>query len=134
MYIDWRKLWAGRHKWLKAAGLGIAVLMAVHSGFIRPMNAFRGISQEKTAGLAAIESNRHWLIPLSESVDTATLAAGIVGGVPGGVGAHSIGAMAYLPTADKLEDHKLVRTSTIELLVKHPAEAAEKVRSLTERV
>lgn len=49
------------------------------------MRAFRGIAEEKSTGLAAIERNRHWLVPLPESVDNATLAAGVVGGVPGGI-------------------------------------------------
>jgi hypothetical protein len=81
MRIELRTFWRDSKKWLKTGWLILAVLFAVHSGVIRPMQAFRGIAMERTAGLAAIESNRHWLVPVPESVDTATLAAGIVGGL-----------------------------------------------------
>lgn len=141
MEIPWRMFWQrGRGllktEWLKTAGLITAVLFAVHSGAIRPLSAFRGISQSKATGLAAIESNRHWLVPLPESVDNAIMAEGIVGGVPGGIASSRSLSVAYLPTSnsERTDDRKLVRTSSIELLVKRPAEAAEKIRSLTERV
>ena len=35
-----------KSEWLKAAWLIIVVLFAVHSGVIRPLNAFRGIAME----------------------------------------------------------------------------------------
>lgn len=79
MHIDWRAIRKGCLKWLKTGWLVLAVLLAVHSGVFRPMQAFRGIAMEGTAGLAAIEDTRHWLVPLPESVDNATLAAGLSG-------------------------------------------------------
>lgn len=98
------------------------------------MQAFRGISQEKATGLAAIENNRHWLIPVADSVDTATLTAGIVGGVPGGGTAPMAVATYQKGVSGSPDDRKLVSTSSFDLLVKHPAEAAERIRSLTQRV
>ena len=121
-------------EWLKTACLIAAVLFAVHSGVIRPLNAFRGIAMERTSALAAIEANRHWLVPLPSSVDNATLAEGIVGGVPGGLGPRAIGGVSYQSPSDDSGDRKLVCTASIELLVKRPADAADKVRSLTARV
>ncbi len=132
MDIHWQVLLAGRQKWLKAAWLITALAVAVYGGAIRPSEAFRGIANSKATGLAAIERNRHWVVPLPQSVDNATLAAGVVGGVPGEV--RSRLAPAYLSTADGLADRKLIRTSSIDLLVKRPAESADKIRSLTERV
>jgi hypothetical protein len=123
-----------RTDWFKTACLFTAVLFAVHSAVIRPMNAFRGIAQSKATGLAALEANRHWLIPLPSSMDSGTIEAGIVGGVPGGIGTRAVGAMSYLATSDDSTDRKLIRTASIDLLVKHPAEAAQKIRTLTERV
>jgi hypothetical protein len=134
MEIDWHAFLARQRKWLKTAWLITAVLVAVYGGVIRPSHAFRGIAMERTTALAAIERNRHWLVPLPQSVDSATLAAGVVGGVPGGLGSRSAPTMAYLSTFDGLVDRKLVRTSSFDLLVKYPAESAEKIRSLTERV
>jgi hypothetical protein len=124
MRLNWQTLWLGFRKWLRAGWLILAVLFAVHSGAIRPMQAFRGIAMERSTGLAAIESTRHWLVPLPVSVETATLAAGIVGGIPGVT-------MYQKGVSGTPNDHKLVSTSSFDLLVKHPAEAAERIRLLT---
>ena len=133
MKVTQGALWLGGRKWLKTGWLIAAFLVAVYGGVIRPSRAFRGIAMEKTTALAAIERNRHWLVPLPQSVDNATLAAGIVGGVPGRVVSRSVPMMTYLPS-DSLAERRLVRTSSIDLLVKSPAESAEKIRSLTEHV
>lgn len=125
--IKWRT-------WLKAGWLIVAVWSAVYSGVVRPSRAFRGFAMQKTSALAAIERNRHWLVPLPEAVDDATLAAGVMGGVPGGIQLRSIRAALDMPTSHELADHKLVRTSSIDLLVKRPAESAERICSLTESV
>ena len=130
MKVAWRVLRQRSYPWLKTAWLVTALLLAVHSGVIRPLQAFRGIAQERTAGLAAIESNRHWLVPLPQSVDNSILAEGIVGGVPGGFAS----AGFFLPTPKDLADRKLVRTSSIDLLVERPAAAAGKIQALTEQV
>src|SRR5215471_15719868 len=100
MGIDWHALRQDRRKWLKAGWLITAVLVAVYGGVIRPSRAFRGFAMERTSALAAIERNRHWLVPLPESVDNATLAAGVIGGVPGGAASRSVPMMAYLPASD----------------------------------
>ena len=132
MKIIWGTFWQRSRKWLKTGWLITAVLVAVYGGVIRPSRAFRGIAMEKATGLAAIERNRHWLVPLPESVDNATLAAGIVGGVPG-VARRSVAMTTYLPKSESLTERQVVRTSSIDLLVKSPAEAADKIRSLTEQ-
>jgi Domain of unknown function (DUF4349) len=94
----------------------------------------RGVAMQKTAALAAIERNRHWLVPVPDSFGDATLAAGVVGGVPGGVASQPDVTITYLSRSEPLADRKLVRASSIDLLVKRPAESAEKIRSLTEHV
>lgn len=134
MRIDWRAIRKGCLKWLKTGSLVLAVLFAVHSGAIRPRNDFRGIAQERAAGLAAIEGSRHWLIPVSSSVDNAIVGAGFIGGVPGEITAGSVGSMLQKGVSGTPDDRKLVSTTSFDLLVKHPAEAAERIRSLAERV
>jgi hypothetical protein len=133
MKITWGAFWLRSRKWLKTGWLVTAVLIAVYGGFIRPSRAFRGIAMEKTTALAAIERNRHWLVPLPETMDNATLAAGILGGVPGEVVPRSVQMTAYLPKSENLSERQVVRTSSIDLLVKSPAAAADKIRSLTEQ-
>ena len=133
MKITWGALWLRSRKWLKTGWLVTAVLVAVYGGVIRPSRAFRGIAMEKTTALAAIERNRHWLVPLPEAVDNATLAAGILGGVPGEVVPRSVQMTAYLPKSESLSERQVMRTSSIDLLVKSPAAAADKIRSLTEQ-
>ncbi len=134
MEINWQAFSKDRCRWLKTGWLITAVLIAVYGGAIRPSRAFRGIAMEKTAAFAAIERDRHWLVPLPQSVDNPTLAAGVVGGVPGGLASRSAPMMTYSSTSEGLADRKLVRTSSIDLLVERPAESAEKIRLLTERV
>jgi len=134
MKITWGTFWLHSRKWLKTGWLLTAVLVAVYGGVIRPSRAFRGIAMEKTTALAAIERNRHWLVPLPESVDNATLAAGVIGGVPGGVAPRSVQMMTYLPKSESPAERQVVRTSSIDLLVKSPAESTDKIRSLTEHV
>jgi hypothetical protein len=131
---DWHAFWQHMRKWLKTAWLMTAVLIAFYGGLIRPSRAFRGVAMQKTAALAAIERNRHWLVAVPDSFGDATLAAGVVGGVPGGVASQRDVTITYLSTSEPLADRKLVRTSSIDLLVKRPAESAEKIRSLTEHV
>ena len=132
MKIAWGTLWLGSRKWLRAGWLITAVLVAVYGGVIRPSRAFRGIAMQKTTALAVIERNRHWLVPLPESVDNATLAAGVIGGVAGVVAPRSVAMTTYLPNSESLTERQVVRTASIDLLVKSPAESAEKIRSLTE--
>ena len=132
MKITWGTFWQHSRKWLETGWLLTAVLVAVYGGIIRPSRAFRGIAMERTSALAAIERNRHWLVPLPESVDNATLAAAIVGGVPGGLAPRSVQMTTYLPKSESLTEREVVRTSSIDLLVKSLAEAADKIRSLTE--
>jgi len=134
MKITWGTFWLCSRKWLKIGWLITAFLVAVYGGVIRPSRAFRGIAMERTSALAAIERNRHWLLPPPQSVDNATLAAGVVGGVPGGVAPRPTPMMTYLPTSETLTERQVVRTSSIDLLVKSPAESADKIRSLTEHV
>jgi len=132
MEINRATLLRNGQRWGKTGALIAAAFVAIYGGAIRPMRAFRGIAMEKTTALAAIERNRHWLVPLPESVDNADLAAGVAGGVVGGVPTR---AMTYVAvSAPDLPDRKLMRTSSIDLLVKSPSEAAEKIRSLTEQV
>jgi uncharacterized protein DUF4349 len=132
MKVRWGTTWLLSRKWLKVGWLITAVWAAVYCGVIQPWQAFRGIATARASGLAAIESSRHWLIPLPQSMGNADLVAGVVGGDPAGA-ASPPPSMTYLSASDRSPDRKLVRTTSITLLVKSPATSAETIRSLTER-
>jgi|KBSMisStandDraft_5_1062788.scaffolds.fasta_scaffold00058_18 hypothetical protein len=119
MKLRWGTAWLRSRKWLKAGWVFTAVLVAVYAGLIRPSQAFHGIASEKTTALAAIERNRHWLVPLPESVDNAGLAAGVIAGVPGAGVFHR--ARMTLTQPEDVPDRKLVRATSINLLVKSPS-------------
>ncbi len=133
MKITWGIFRLRSRKWLKTGWLVTAFLVAVYGGVIRPSRAFRGIAMERTTALAAIERNRHWLVPLPESVDNAMLAAGVIGGVPGAA-PRSVSMTTYLPKSESSTERQVVRTSSIDLLVKSPADSVDKIRLLTEHV
>jgi Domain of unknown function (DUF4349) len=116
--------------WLVAAGL--AALYVVHHSALQPI---RGIAQEKGSGVAQVgwDPISLWRAPLgARAVDKArVLATGVVGGVPGGA------LMGYVNTSEtKIEedDRKLVRNGSMDLIVQHPADAAESIRQLAEQM
>jgi Domain of unknown function (DUF4349) len=124
---------------LRAGWLITAGVIAIYIGAIEPVNQVRGISSSKEAGLAA---SSQWE-PLSMWHQTrlsAMLQKGVVGGVPGGIASSRRGSvqMASFPAYDALpsaktagsEDRKTIRTSSMDLIVKSPADSAEKIRQL----
>jgi uncharacterized protein DUF4349 len=142
---------AGSRKYFKAGWLVTAGIVALYVGAIRPYEVARDERNSRETGLA---SSRGWsservfprkLAPIANhlSEDLAAVhgvAGGVVGGVPGG-GATNASHMAMLsvspqltPAQDDSADRKMIRTSSIDMLVQHPAEAAEKIRTLAERV
>ena len=150
MAVTWAKRWQSvwtsdrlKTGWLVAAGI-----VALYFGAIRPSQLRQGINNSRAAGLG--DSSAMWRQMGYTSRDRATLRrepAGIVGGVPGGIAADKTAPrmMAYLdgpatsqaqPAAgsDASADRKVVRTSSMELVVRKPADSAEQIRTLAERM
>ncbi len=139
---NWRRLKTG---WLIAAGL-----IAVYVGAIQPLEQHhpRGISQEsgnRLGAVAASRSNSFWRrpansepMPSREQGPPAPLAMeGVVGGVPGGAPADAmslqIASLGFsAPAADSSGDRQLMRTASMELIVRNPSASLEKVRQLAE--
>jgi len=140
-----------RNGWLVAIGL-----TALYVGAIRPYENAGGIANSRATGLSV---DRTTVAPLGLwrqarvfhqlGVARDRGALGVIGGVPGGIASSKrspVQAMAYLSTPHSLgqtqdaatEDadkgRKTIRTSSLELVVAKPAEAAEKIRALAERV
>jgi hypothetical protein len=136
----WRSfLTSGRN--LKAGWLVAAGIVALYVGVIRPHESLTGINNSKATGLAEMRPDPLALwrparfAPLARvSRDRTPDAAKSV------MEPHQVQTMAMvsagaLPAAPPQEadsDRKMVRTSSIDLIVQKPAEAAEKIRGLAE--
>jgi len=120
-------LWQQQRSRIKNGGLIVAGLAAIYYGAIQPRQDFRGVAMERSAALAAFEGSRHqhWFQPSPMAIQE-KVAEGIVGGVPGG------GAMLQQGVDANEDDRKIVRTSSIALVVDKPAEAAGRIQQLAE--
>jgi len=110
--------WQKSRKWLKVGWLIAAGLVAIYVGVIAPRERARGLADEKQTGLGA--------------TDKVALMGGLVGGEENRE-FQATGSPAPPPPPGS-EDRKLVRTASLDLIVKNPASAAEQVRQLAERL
>jgi hypothetical protein len=127
MAWKWGELARKSGKWLIAAGL-----VALYFGMIEPRSRYKGIAEQKATGLAAVGEDpiARWqsssLFGLRRGLNSAT--------VPVAGGLVQPAMMAYdaapSPTADDSSNRKLVRTASLDLVVKHPADCAEQIRAL----
>jgi hypothetical protein len=140
MGIRWGVFSTKSRKALKTGWLITAGVLALYLGVIQPHDRARGIASERAIGLAAVSGVGWEPISLWRQSSIlprfsreAYLQKGVVGGVPanravvardslltfsGGGGGGEEGAA---------EDRKLVRTAALGLIVKTPAETAEKI-------
>jgi len=130
MVIAWPPLWWKDRSWLKKLWLIAAGSAAIYYGAIQPRQDFRGVAMQRASALAAIEDGRHqhWFQPSSLAVREERQAEGVVGGVPAST-AYQRDAVTR-PADDN--ERKIVRTSSIALIVEKPADAAGKVQQLAE--
>lgn len=123
-------------KQLKNVWLVLAALMALYVGALRSREGMGGIANSRATGLAESqpEPMAFWQQesrPQETIVRARLKAAGIVGGVPAAMTA----SLANVEDQDKSDDgRKMVRTSSIDLVVKHPAEAALAIQQVAERL
>jgi len=117
-------------------------IVALYFGAVRPYEAAIGINNSKATGLAGAQSEPLGLwqqmryLPQYNAQDQDH-----VGGVPGGLSHGRVGQMevtsaslaAAPPPAPSTEDRKIVRTTSLDLIVKKPGDVAEKIRALCER-
>jgi Domain of unknown function (DUF4349) len=118
-------------------------LSALYFGTMGPSQGNRGIAAEKGTGLAATQWDpiSLWREPFSERVFEAgeSQMSGVVRMIADRTGEPQSqpAAMTYLPkqkspTSDT--DRKMVRNSSMDLVAKNPADTAEKIRQLAERL
>ncbi len=136
MSLAWGSRWnlflrSGRN--LQIGWFVAATIVALYFGVFRPQEVQYGINNSKASGLAErSEPLGFW---------RQTRRAGVIGGVPGDVDKAAVRSVAFLEPgpqavpnlANADVDRKMVRTATLEMLVQHPVETAEKIRVLAER-
>ncbi len=136
MAWKWGELARKRGKWLVPAWLIAAGLAALYFGMIEPRSRYQGIAEQKATGLAAVGEGpiARWqsasLFGLSRSQAMPNVAA--TSGVEQAASMMTYNA-APPPATDDSADRKLVRTASLDLVVKHPADCAEQIRALAER-
>lgn len=109
-----------------------AVVVALYAGVIRPQQRYVGINNSKATGLAALEERPERLGLWHQTR---------IAGLGGASFDKAVITANYIPTAvrsapdseDAESDRKMVRTATLEMLVQHPTDTAEKIRLLAER-
>jgi len=153
MAIRWGVFSTKSRKALKTGWLITAGLVALYVGVIEPRDRARGIASERGTGLAAASGGVGWepvslwrqisILPhVSREAyfqqDVTKQYKGVVGGVPVD---RAVVARASLMTFSggggsgeegMSEDRKLVQTATVGLIVKTPAEIAEKIIQLAQ--
>jgi len=122
-------LWRERRNWIRDAWLLMAGLAAIYYGIFSPRQAFRGIAMQRGAALEAFENRRHehWFQPSPPPASEAYPAEGIIGGVPGGPPPIEKGGALAEP-----DYRKIVRSSSIAIVVEKPAETARTIQQLAE--
>jgi hypothetical protein len=137
---NWKRLKTG---WLITAGL-----IAVYVGAIHPLEQHHpwGISQSsgtRPGAVAASRSNslrrpqtNSELMPSREQGEfAARTMRGVIGGIPGGAPAEAVqfaSLESSTPTGDSSDDRQLVRTASMELIVRNPSASLDNVRLLAE--
>ena len=146
MVIRWGVFSAKSRTALKTGWLITAGVIALYLAVIQPRDQARGIASQKASGLAAVSGGVGWepislwrqtsILPHLRS--DAYLQKGIVGGVPVD---RAVVAPDSLMTfsggraggeENSSEDRRLVRTESLSLIVKAPAETAEKIIQIAE--
>ncbi|HXJ90812.1 MAG TPA: DUF4349 domain-containing protein [Candidatus Binatia bacterium] len=115
--------------WMLAAGIA-----AFYFVVIRPQERNLGINNSRATGFAAVAERSE-----PAGLWHQTRVAGMLAGIPDADKAvmRSANYVAVPQTAsnsgDAEADRKMVRTATLEMLVQHPADTAEKIRLLAEQ-
>ena len=135
--------WQKSRKPLKTGWLITAGLVAVYIGAVEPREGARGISSARRTGVA---STTEWEPQsLWHEVSFLRRAEGVVGGVPHGIAANEEGSVEMASVASlnappppipkpTPDDRKTIRNGGMDLIVKSPREASEKIHQLAQQL
>lgn len=140
----WSSFWRNSSN-LKMGWMVTAGMVVLYVAAVRPYESSYGINNSRATGVVSFQTEalgvwRHarWLPQYRAPRDQV---GGIVGGAPGGVSRGRVGQMEVMsaslapaapPPAPDAEERKIVRTASLDLIVKDPGEIAEKIRALSE--
>lgn len=135
----WRTFWT-TSKNLRTAWLVTAGIVALYLGAIHPSERTPGINNSKATGLAAYDSEpiglwRQARISLQQGADRDKY--DVAEGITGGHQTMAFMSAAPLSSPASKEpdaDRKTIRTSSLEMIVQKPAEAAERIRVLADGI
>ena len=135
----WGDFWQRSRNWLRVGWLITAGLIALYIGVIEPRQIAREVSYSRAAGLAAVTGDS--ILPWRQASYRANNVSHPSGGMSGFIGGTAdkrvrMAAMTMSmpsPLEDD-DDRKLVRTCTMYLIAKAPAEAAASIRQMAERM
>ena len=129
MAWKWEELARKSGKWLAPCGLMVACLAALYLGMVAPGRP-GGIASQTANGLAAVAYDSD-----ARSQSSSFFSFRRSQATPG---VEQASTMAYnaapSPVPDNSADRKLVRTAELDLVVQHPADSAEQIRALAERL
>ena len=144
MNLTWGDFSRNSRKWLKTAWLIAAGLIAIYVGAIAPLQEARELDTRRQTGLGAVGFDPVSMWRTRSVVPMLARSRGYVGGGGGGGSARNLPdkvrvatmAMSVAPPPNNQggEDRKLTRTCTMDLVVKVPAEAAQKIRQMAEQM
>ncbi len=129
MQLAWKTFWQKSKTWLKAGWLITAGLGALYIGTMQS-DGNRGIAQERGTGIAATEREPVSLGPPS-LYDRVSAPEPAKARLQPAAMMSSVRSVQPQAAAD---DRKMVRTSSMDLVAKSPADAAEKIRQLSQRL
>jgi len=142
MTLTWRIFWKEKRKWLRTGWLIAAGLVAVYAGFVLPSDRAQQLRNQRETGLGAVAGSepaslwRSGPLTLRAGPPTASVdRAAVVARMASADTESNLQAPAPPPPPPQAgEDRKMVRTGTIDLVVGNPAQAAERIRQMADRM
>lgn len=134
----WKSFWTNS-KNLRTAWLITAGIVALYAGAGYPHDGARGINNSRATGLAAYDSEpiglwrqARFSLQHETAHDQYIQAGGLASGMPTVAGFLSAAPTSSTASKESDTDRRMVRTSSIEMIVQKPAEAAERIRALAD--
>jgi hypothetical protein len=129
--MEWTRgnSWARSSKWLKAGWLATAALVAVYIGMVEPRQMAREISASRTTGLGAVSGGS--ILPWRQNATPESM-VGRAMLLQGRAMTDEFALNALYATDEINADRKLINSSSIDMVVKQPATAADEIRKLVQ--